>query len=124
MNREERRAALKFAKTKGINVVEPDLSIVTAHHKSDYLHVITEQSSYVLNIKDKRALRINGDDASHLHHDGDWYAYEDLFSCSVGFPLRFTWYDGDRLLIRETTFITQVNEITKEEADQICIDTR
>ena len=124
MNRKDKRAFLRQAKKHGIDPTKPDLGIVTAHYTTDYIQVITEASSYVINLKDKVALRIEGDDASHLHHDSEWYPYEDIYSCSVSFPLRMTWYDGDRLLMRSTTPITQVNEITKEEADQICTSTR
>jgi hypothetical protein len=124
MNRRSRREALKFAKKQGFDPTKPDLGVVTAHYTTDHIQVITEASSYVINLKDKVALRIEGDDASHLHHDSEWYPYDEIYSCSVGFPLRMTWYDGERLLLRETTLITQVNEITKEEADQICTSTR
>lgn len=111
MNRQAKRKVAKFIKSKGIDVTKPDLSMVTAHYKTDLIEVLTEESRYVINLKDKLMLRIEGDDASHLHHDGDWYPYEDIYSCSVSFPLRVTWYDGDRLLMRESTPIIVVNEI-------------
>jgi len=111
MNREEKRNALRFAKKHGIDPNNPDLSIVTAHYSSDYIQVVTEASSYIINLKDKLALRIEGDDASHLTHDTEWYPYEDIYSCSVSFPLRMTWKDGDRLIMRETTSIIAVNEL-------------
>ena len=111
MNRQERRKAAKFIKSKGVDVTNPDLSIVTAHYKTDIIEVITEESRYFINLKDKMMRRIGGDDASHLHHDGEWYPYEDIYSCSVSFPLRVTWYDGDRLLMRESTTIIRVNEL-------------
>lgn len=87
---------------------------MTAHYASDYIQVITEQSSYIINLKDKLALRVEGDDASHLHHDDEWYPYEDIYSCSVSFPLRMTWKDGDRLIMRTTTPIIAVNELDDE----------
>lgn len=111
MNREQRRKAAKFARSRGIDVTRPDLGVVTAPYKTDYIEVVTEQSRYTINLKDKLMRRIEGDDASHLTHDGDWYPYEDIYSCSVSFPLRVTWYDGDRLLLRETTPILEVIEM-------------
>lgn len=114
MNRKDKRAFLRQAKKQGIDPNNVDLSIVTAHYESDYIQVITEQSSYIINLKDKLALRIEGDDAAHLHHDSLWYPYEDIYSCSVSFPLRMTWKDGDRLLLRETTPIIAVNELDDE----------
>lgn len=111
MNRQERRKAAKFIKSKGIDVTKPDLSMVTAHYTTDFIEVITEQSSYIINLRDKLARRKDGDDASHLSHDGEWYPYEDIYSCSVSFPLRMTWYDGDRLIYRESTPIVRVNEL-------------
>jgi hypothetical protein len=114
MNRQERRKATRFAKTKGIDVTDPDLSVVTAHYESDYIQVVTKASSYIINLRDKLVLRVDGDDASHLHHDSDWYSYEDIYSCSVSFPLRLTWYDGDRLLLRQSTTIIAVNELDQE----------
>lgn len=114
MNRKDKRAFLKEARKHGIDPNNPDLSIVTAHYKSDYIQVITEASSYIINLKDKVAQRKEGDDASHLHHDSEWYPYEDIYSCSVSFPLRMTWKDGDRLILRETTPIIAVNELDDE----------
>ncbi len=114
LNRKDKRALLRQAKKNGIDPNNPDLSIVTAHYKTDYIQVITEQSSYVINLKDKLALRVDGDDASHLNHDGEWYPYEDIYSCSVSFPLRMTWKDGDRLIMRTTTPIIAVNELDDE----------
>lgn len=114
MNRKDKRAFLRQAKKHGIDPAKPDLSIVTAHYTTDHIQVITEQSSYIINLKDKLALRIEGDDASHLHHDSEWYPYDTIYSCSVGFPLRMTWYDGDRLILRETTLIIAVNELDDE----------
>ena len=55
MNREDKRRAVKFARQRGVSVNKPDLSIVTAHHESDYIQVITEQSSYIIDLKSKRA---------------------------------------------------------------------
>jgi hypothetical protein len=114
MNRRDKRAFLKQARKNGIDPNNPDLSIVTAHYKSDYIQVVTEASSYIINLKDKLAWRIDGDDASHLTHDAEWYPYEDIYSCSVSFPLRMTWKDGDRLILRESTTIIAVNELDDE----------
>lgn len=120
MNREERRNAMRFVKKKGVDVSNPDLSVVTAHYATDHIQVVTEKSSYIINLKDKLALRVDGDDASHLTHDTEWYPYEDIYSCSVSFPLRMTWKDGDRLILRESTTIIAVNELD-DEALQILI---
>lgn len=114
MNRKDKRLFLRQAKKHGIDPNKPDLSIVTSHYKTDHIQVITEQSSYIINLKDKVALRVEGDDASHLHHDEEWYPYEDIYSCSVSFPLRMTWKDGDRLIMRTTTPIIAVNELDDE----------
>jgi hypothetical protein len=116
MNRKDKRAFVKEAKKHGIDPTNPDLSIVTSHYESDYIRVHTEASSYVIDLKNKRALRKEGDDASHLSQDSRWYNYETIYSCSVGFPLRMTWYDGDRLLMRQTTTITRVDELSSEDA--------
>ncbi len=116
MNREQSRRFKRYAKTRGVDVDNPDLSIVTHHYNSDYIQVITEQSSYVIDLANKRALRIPGDEASHVEHDSVWYPYEEIYSCSVSFPLRMTWNDGDRLVMRTTTPITVVNELTASEA--------
>lgn len=115
MNRKEKRYVLRRAKKHGIDPNKPDLSVVTAHYTTRYIEVITEKSSYVIDLEDRRAKRIEGDEASHLHHDGEWYPYEDIYSCSVSFPLRMTWKDGDRLILRETTPIIKVNEIAELE---------
>jgi hypothetical protein len=115
MGRAENRKALRFAR----KLADSDLSVVTAHYKTDYIQVITEQSSYVIDLKNKRALRIAGDEASHLEEDSQWYEYEQIFSCSVSFPLRMTWKNQDRLIMRTTTPITEVNELTEEEAMKI-----
>lgn len=93
-----------------------DLSIVTQPYESDYIQVITEKSSYLIDLKNKRALRIPGDEASHVENDSQWYEYDEIYSCSVSFPLRMTWKDGDRLIMRTTTPITLVNELTASEA--------
>jgi hypothetical protein len=114
VNRQERRKAARFVRSKGIDVTNPDLGVVTAHYESDHIQVVTEASSYIINLRDKLVLRIEGDDASHLHHDSEWYPYEDIYSCSVSFPLRMTWKDGDRLLMRTTTTIIAVNELDAE----------
>ena len=114
MNRKSKRAFLRSAKKHGIDPTNPDLSIVTAHFEKDHIQVVTEQSSYIINLRDKLALRIEGDDASHLHHDSEWYPYEDIYSCSVSFPLRMTWKDGDRLIMRTTTPIIAVNELDED----------
>jgi len=114
LNRKDKRAFLREAKKHGIDPNKPDLSMVTAHYKGDYIQVVTEQSAYIINLKDKLALRIEGDDASHLHHDEKWYPYEDIYSCSVSFPLRMSWKDGDRLVLRTTTPIIAVNELDSE----------
>ena len=114
MNRKDRRSFLKQAKKHGIDPNKPDLSMVTAHYSSDHIQVITEKSSYLINLKDKLVKRVDGDDASHLHHDSEWYPYEDIYSCSVSFPLRMTWKDGDRLILRESTTIVAVNELDNE----------
>jgi hypothetical protein len=116
MNRGEFRKFKKYAKKKGMDVDNPDLGIVTHHYESDYIQVITEQSSYVIDLKNKRALRIPGDEASHVKHDSVWYPYEVIYSCSVSFPLRMTWQDGDNLIMRTTTPITVVNELSASEA--------
>jgi hypothetical protein len=116
MNREQSRRFKRYAKTRGVDVDNPDLSIVTHHYNSDYIQVITEQSSYVIDLANKRALRIPGDDASHVEHDSVWYPYEEIYSCSVSFPLRMTWKNGDDLVMRTTTPITVVNELTASEA--------
>ena len=99
-----------------MNAEDVDVSIVTAHYKSDYIQVITEQSSYLIDLKNKRALRIPGDDASHQNADDVWYGYDTIYSCSVSFPLRMTWQDGDNLIMRTTTPITVVNELSASEA--------
>lgn len=114
MNRKDKRAFLKTAKKHGIDPNNPDLSVVTAHYTTDFIQVITEKSSYIINLKDKVAQRKEGDDAAHLHHDSEWYPYETIYSCSVSFPLRMTWKDGDRLILRETTPIIAVNELDDE----------
>jgi len=116
VNRSESRKFKKYAKTKGVDVDNPDLSIVTHHYESDYIQVITEQSSYVIDLKNKRALRIPGDEASHANDDSLWYAYEVIYSCSVSYPLRMTWKNGDALVMRTTTPITVVNELSASEA--------
>ena len=116
MNRESFRKYVKYAKSKGIDVNNPDLSIVTHHYESDYIQVITEQSSYLIDLKGKRALRIPGDDASHQSTDDIWYGYDTIYSCSVSFPLRMTWKSGDDLIMRTTTPITVVNELSASEA--------
>jgi hypothetical protein len=109
---------LAFTRSKGVdlNAEDVDVSIVTAHYKSDYIQVITEQSSYLIDLKNKRALRIPGDDASHQNADDVWYGYDTIYSCSVSFPLRMTWQDGDNLIMRTTTPITVVNELSASEA--------
>jgi hypothetical protein len=122
MNRESFRKYAKYAKSKGIDVNNPDMSIVTQHYESDYIQVITEQSSYVIDLKNKRALRIPGDDAAHVETEGLWYEYDQIYSCSVSFPLRMTWKDGDRLIMRTSTPITVVNELTASEALAIAGD--
>jgi len=122
MNRESFRKYVKYAKSKGIDVNNPDMSIVTHHYESDYIQVITEQSSYVIDLKNKRALRIPGDDAAHVDTEGLWYEYDQIYSCSVSFPLRMTWKDGDRLIMRTSTPITVVNELTASEALAIAGD--
>ena len=116
MNRESFRKYVKYAKSKGIDVNNPDMSIVTHHYESDYIQVITEQSSYLIDLKGKRALRIPGDDASHQNNDDIWYEYDTIYSCSVSFPLRMTWKNGDDLVMRTTTPITVVNELSASEA--------
>ena len=116
MNRESFRKYAKYAKSKGIDVNNPDMSIVTHHYESDYIQVITEQSSYLIDLKGKRALRIPGDDASHQNNDDIWYEYDTIYSCSVSFPLRMTWKNGDDLVMRTTTPITVVNELSASEA--------
>ena len=116
MNRESFRKYVKYAKSKGIDVNNPDMSIVTHHYESDYIQVITEQSSYLIDLKGKRALRIPGDDASHQNNDDIWYEYDTIYSCSVSFPLRMTWKNGDDLVMRTTTPITIVNELSASEA--------
>ena len=116
MNRESFRKYEKYAKSKGIDVNNPDLSIVTHHYESDYIQVITEQSSYLIDLKGKRALRIPGDEASHQNNDDIWYEYDTIYSCSVSFPLRMTWKNGDDLIMRTTTPITVVNELSASEA--------
>jgi hypothetical protein len=117
LNRKERRAFARSAKRNGVDLDNPDFSIVTAHYTSDYIYVHTEASSYLIDLKNKRALRQRGDEASHLGDvDSRWYEYEHIFSCSVSFPLRMTWKDGDRLILRETTPITRVDELSDEEA--------
>ena len=116
MNRHEFRKVKRFAKKKGVDVDNFDMSIVTQHYESDYIQVITEQSSYLIDLKNKRALRIPGDDASHQSNDDVWYGYDTIYSCSVSFPLRMTWNDGDRLIMRTTTPITVVNELSASEA--------
>jgi hypothetical protein len=116
MNRKDYRTFRKFAKRKGVDVENPDFSIVTQPYNSDYIQVITEQSSYLIDLKNKRALRIAGDDASHSASDSQWYEYDEIYSCSVSFPLRMTWKDGDRLIMRTTTPITLVNELSASEA--------
>ena len=116
MNRESFRKYAKYAKSKGIDVNNPDMSIVTQHYESDYIQVITEQSSYLIDLKGKRALRIPGDDASHQNNDDIWYEYDTIYSCSVSFPLRMTWKNGDDLVMRTTTPITVVNELSASEA--------
>jgi hypothetical protein len=116
MNRESFRKYVKYAKSKGIDVNNPDLSIVTHHYESDYIQVITEKSSYLIDLKGKRALRIPGDEASHQNNDDIWYEYDTIYSCSVSFPLRMTWKNGDDLIMRTTTPITVVNELTASEA--------
>jgi hypothetical protein len=116
MNRKEYRHFRRYAKKKGVDVDNPDFSIVTQPYTSDYIQVLTEKSSYVIDLKGKRALRIPGDDASHSTSDSQWYEYDEIYSCSVSFPLRMTWKDGDRLIMRTTTPITLVNELTPAEA--------
>jgi hypothetical protein len=116
MNRESFRKYVKYAKSKGIDVNNPDLSIVTHHYESDYIQVITEQSSYLIDLKGKRALRIPGDEASHQNNGDIWYEYDTIYSCSVSFPLRMTWKNGDDLIMRTTTPITVVNELSASEA--------
>ena len=116
MNRESFRKYAKYAKSKGIDVNNPDMGIVTYHYESDYIQVITEQSSYLIDLKGKRALRIPGDDASHQNNDDIWYEYDTIYSCSVSFPLRMTWKNGDDLVMRTTTPITVVNELSASEA--------
>jgi len=116
MNRKDFRSAKRFAKKKGVNLEDPDMSIVTQVYQSDYIQVITEQSSYLIDLKNKRALRIPGDDASHQNTDDIWYGYDTIYSCSVSFPLRMTWQDGDNLIMRTTTPITLVNELSASEA--------
>jgi len=116
MNRKDFRSAKRFAKKKGVNLEDPDMSIVTQVYQSDYIQVITEQSSYLIDLKNKRALRIPGDDASHQNTDDIWYGYDTIYSCSVSFPLRMTWQDGDNLIMRTTTPITVVNELSASEA--------
>jgi hypothetical protein len=116
VNRKDFRSAKRFAKKKGVNLEDPDMSIVTQVYQSDYIQVITEQSSYLIDLKGKRALRIPGDDASHQNTDDIWYGYDTIYSCSVSFPLRMTWQDGDNLIMRTTTPITVVNELSASEA--------
>jgi len=120
MGREERRQMMRritsLAKKQGVGTDDINLDIVTDPYESDYIQVITEQSSYLIDLKNKRALRIQGDDAAHVEHDSEWYPYEDIYSCSVSFPLRMTWKDGDRLIMRTSTPITVVNELSAAEA--------
>jgi hypothetical protein len=119
LNRKDKRAFVKEAKKHGIDPTNPDLSIVTAHYESDYIRVHTEASSYVIDLRNKRAMRKEGDDAGHLQNDSRWYDYETIFSCSVGFPLRMTWKDGERLILRQTTTNTKVDELTAEEVETL-----
>lgn len=116
MNRESLRRFARLAKKNGLDLENPDFSIVTQPYNSDYIQVLTEQSSYLIDLKGKRALRIPGDDASHIVNDAKWYEYDEIYSCSVSFPLRMTWKDGDRLIMRTTTPITLVNELSASEA--------
>lgn len=116
MNRKSKRLFLRKAKKHGFDPNNPDLSVVTAHYKTRYIQVVTEQSSYIIDLENKVAQRKEGDDASHLHHDSEWYPYENIYSCSVSFPLRMTWKDGDRLIMRTTTPIIAVNELSDDDA--------
>jgi hypothetical protein len=117
MGRREKRVEMQkllaSARRQGIdlNAENPDLSVVTAHIESRYIQVITEKSSYVIDLEEKRALRTPGDDAAHLNDKGVWYSYDTIYSCSVSFPLRMTWHDGDRLIMRTTTPIVEVKEL-------------
>jgi hypothetical protein len=120
MSRQERRRIVRritsLAKKHGLDRDEVNLDIVTDPYESDYIQVITEQSSYLIDLKNKRALRIQGDEDAHTEHDSKWYPYESIYSCSVSFPLRMTWRDGDRLIMRTSTPITLVNELSSSEA--------
>ena len=49
---------MKFAKKKGFDAKNPDFSVVTSHYESRYIKVITEQSSYIIDLQGKRAQRI------------------------------------------------------------------
>ena len=115
MGRSENRKWMKLAKKKGFDAKNPDFSVVTSHYESRYIKVITAQSSYIIDLQGKRAQRVPGDEASHLNNDSDWYEYDIIYSCSVSFPLRMTWKDGDRLIMRETTPIKEVIELSSEE---------
>lgn len=119
MGRREIRKAKRFARMKGIDLDNPNFDVVMAPYKTGFVKVVTEQSSYIIDIKGHRALRIPGDEASHLNEDSTWYDYETIFSCSVSFPLRMTWYNNDRLIMRETTPIKEVIDLTEEEVMQI-----
>ena len=116
MNRKDTRRLLRSMKKNMFDVDNPDFSIVTQPYESDYIQVLTEKSSYLIDLKNKRALRIPGDDSSHQENDDIWYEYEEIYSCSVSFPLRMTWKDGDRLIMRTTTPVTLVNELSASEA--------
>ena len=116
MGRQEKRNLIAQMKKNGFDPDNPDFSIVTSHFTKRYIQVITEQSSYLIDLEQKRALRIPGDNASHVENDSSWYEYDTIYSCSVSFPLRMTWKDGNRLIMRETTPITVVNELESSEA--------
>jgi hypothetical protein len=111
MNRKDKREFLRKAKQHGFDPSKPDLSVVTAPYTKRYISVVTEQSTYLIDLQTRTARRNPGDEASHLSHDSEWYPYEDIYSCSVSFPLRMTWKDGERLLYRETTPIIRVDEL-------------
>jgi hypothetical protein len=80
--------------------------------------VVTESSSYILNLDDKLAIRVPGKEAENLRKDREWFRIHKILSCEIGKPMILLCSEiNDRLDVfttRRSTHVIKITELKEE----------
>lgn len=76
--------------------------------------IATRNSDYILDLDNRRVMRLPSAQADPLDYDGDW-ASVTFVEVEKGFPAVFQWLDGDRVRLRYTSDVQGITQLLEKE---------